>query len=176
MTAALPAPVRLVGPAARLEPVPPGVAAAVDAGDPAALGLALAGAGLQASLGWPHDDTLVALSLGHPTRTWLVVLPHGDVVGECGWKGPPDAGGAVEIRYGLGAGARGRGVGTEAVGLLVAWTERQPGVGSVVAQVLPGDEASSRVLRRLGFQPRPGPGRHARYERSAKVTGRRPGG
>lgn len=172
MTATVPACVRLVGPGVRLEPVPAGVAAAVDAGDAAALKRALAAAGLHASAGWPHDDTLVALDLGHPTRTWLVVLPEGQVVGEGGWKGPPDADGAVEIGYGLGVGARGRGLGTQAVGLLVAWTERQPGVRAVVAQVLPGNEASSRVLRRLGFQRCPGPGRHVRYERSATVRGR----
>ena len=163
---------RLVGAGARLEPVPDGVTTAVQAGDADALDAALAGAGLRAADGWPHEDTPVALSIGDPARTWLVVLPDGRVVGECGWKSWPDGNGAVEIGYGLGRAARARGTGTEAVALLVAWTEQQPDVRAVAADVLVGNEPSLRLLRRLGFQERLGDGPDVRLERGRAVRGR----
>jgi RimJ/RimL family protein N-acetyltransferase len=59
--------------------------------------------------------------------------------------------GGVEIGYGLAPSARGRGLGTEAVGVLVAWAEQQPGVRRVAARVQVGNEPSRRLLRRLGF-------------------------
>jgi RimJ/RimL family protein N-acetyltransferase len=152
----VPAAPRLVGPRVALVPVAghlregPGL---LD--DPSAV---LAGSGLRPGPGWPHEDTAAALvgtSLpapdpDEPTRTWLVVV-DGAVVGECGWKGPPGDDGAVEIGYGLAAPSRGLGLGTEAVAVLVAWTERQHGVRAVTAEVSTGNQASRRLLRRLGF-------------------------
>lgn len=164
---------RLVGADVRLEPVPDGVPAAVAAGDAARLALALEAAGLHARDGWPHDDTIHALGVADRLpRTWLISDPDGGVLGDCGWKGPPDPDGAVEIGYGLGRQARGRGLGTQAVGLLVAWTERQPGVRAVVAEVLVGNEPSRRLLRRLGFQERLDGTSQAWYERTARLPGR----
>lgn len=161
---------RLVGPEVALVPVPDDVArAAVQASGPA-LEQRLAARGLRAGAGWPHDDTASALS-GGGEGTWLVVRA-GEVVGECGWKGPPDDDGTVEIRYGLAAPARGAGLGTEAVALLVAWTERQPGVRGVMAEALVGNEASRRLLRRLGFVEEPVDGRLVRAARPGRVRGR----
>ena len=146
---------RLSGPRVALVPVPRAVARAVaDATDP---GPALAGVGLTAAAGWPHGDSGDALRplADHGDGagaggTWLVV--EGDrVVGECGWRGAPGADGAVEVGYGLAAPSRGSGLGTEAVAVLCAWAERQPGVRLVTAEVLPGNEASLRLLARLGF-------------------------
>lgn len=145
---------RLVGPRVALVPVPDDVAVAVLSG--ADLGPILTGHGLRAGAGWPHDDSADAVrpcaedsSSGH--HGWLVVV-DGEVVGECGWKGPPDADGAVEIGYGLAAPHRAAGLGTEAVAVLVAWTEQQAGVQQVVADVLVGNEPSRALLRRLGFE------------------------
>lgn len=163
---------RLVGAGVRLEPVPPGVAAAVGDGDGAALADRLAPAGLRAAGGWPHDDTAVALRLGDPSRTWLVVLPDDGVVGECGWTSWPDDDGVVDVGYGLGRDARGRGLGTEAVGLLVAWTERQQQVRVVAADVLVGNEPSRRLLRRLGFREQDAGGSRVRCLRGTVVRGR----
>jgi RimJ/RimL family protein N-acetyltransferase len=159
-----------VGARAALLPVPDGLAAAVL--DGAGIDAALAAAGLRAAAGWPHDDTADALGGGDASRTWLVVV-DGEVVGECGWKGWPDDTGTVEVGYGLAAPSRGRGLGTEAVGVLVAWSETQPSVHCVAAEVLPGNEASLRLLRRLGFTERPVEGRWVRAERGRpRVRGR----
>lgn len=111
---------------------------------------------LRAADGWPHDDTADALrplaEHGGPGEDggWLVVL-EGEVVGDCGWLGGPGPDGDVEIGYGLAASARSRGLGTEAVALMCAWAEQQPGVQRLTAEVLPGNEASMRLLSRLGF-------------------------
>jgi RimJ/RimL family protein N-acetyltransferase len=104
---------------------------------------------------WPHADTLDALRplAEHPEEsgpgTFLVLL-DGVVVGDAGWFGPPDEHGEVEIGYGLAASARGRGVGTEAVQLLLAWVTGQ-GARRVRAEVEPGNAASFGLLERLGF-------------------------
>jgi RimJ/RimL family protein N-acetyltransferase len=143
---------RLSGPTLTLVPVPFDVAVDVAAGRVPDL----APHGLTAAPGWPHADTPDALrplaEHGAPGDggTWLVVH-EGAVVGDCGWFGPPDDEGAVEIGYGLAASARRQGLGTEAVAVLAAWAEQQPGVRLVSAEVLVGNEASLRLLARLGF-------------------------
>ena len=111
--------------------------------------------GLVHAADWPHADTLDALRplAEHPEHTgpgtFLVVL-DGEVVGDCGWFGPPDASGEVEIGYGLAPSVRGRGLGTESVRQLLQWV-REQGATRVRAEVLPGNEASLRLLHRLGF-------------------------
>jgi ribosomal-protein-alanine N-acetyltransferase len=104
---------------------------------------------------WPHEDTPDALRpvADHPELaggTFLVV-EDGVVVGDCGWFGPPDEDGEVEIGYGLAPSARGRGVATEAVRLLLDWVRTQ-GARTVRAEVLPGNEPSWQLLLRLGFE------------------------
>jgi [ribosomal protein S5]-alanine N-acetyltransferase len=142
----------LHGPRVSLVPVAHPVAVAVVHG----AGLAAALAPLAAGEGWPHEDTADALrplaEHGAPGDDggWLVVV-DGAVVGDCGWKGGPGPDGEVEVGYGVASAYRGQGLGTEAVGLLCAWAEQQPGVRRLLAQVLPGNEPSVRLLRRLGF-------------------------
>ena len=143
---------RLTGASVALVPVTLELARAVVAG--ADLEPLLAP--LRAGRGWPHADTVDALRpLAEHVEEggdggWLVVR-DGEVVGDCGWRGGPDAAGDVVIGYGLAAPARGQGLGTEAVALLCAWAERQPGVQRIVADVHADNEASRRLLRRLGF-------------------------
>jgi RimJ/RimL family protein N-acetyltransferase len=119
---------------------------------------ALAAAGLTAAPGWPHADTADALrplaehgGPGPAPGTFLIGV-DGLLVGECGWLSGPDDAGEVEIGYGLAGSARGRGLGTEAVGILAAWVESQPGVRRILADALVGNEASRRLLERLGFR------------------------
>ncbi len=149
---------RLNGPRIALVPVPRELARAVVTGDgiPAALELL----GLRAGAGWPHEDTADALRplAEHGAEGddggWLVVL-DGEVVGDCGWRGGADAAGDVLLGYGLAAPARSSGLGTEAVAVLCAWAERQPGVRRLVAEVHVDNEPSRRLLRRLGFVEEP---------------------
>ncbi len=135
---------------ARLVLVPQTIAAAralLDGADP----------GMPLAEGYPHADTVDALRMfvdhgGPDDGGWFVVLAEdGRVVGDLGTFGPPDDRGRVEIGYGLAGPWRGRGLGAEAVGTFVAWLATQPGVRTVVARVEVGNEASRRLLARLGF-------------------------
>jgi RimJ/RimL family protein N-acetyltransferase len=113
--------------------------------------------GLTAASGWPHADSADALrplagpDAPDPAHGTFLITVDGRLVGECGWLGGPTETGDVEIGYGLAASARGTGLGTEAVGVLTAWVERQPGVQRITADALVGNEPSRRVLTRLGF-------------------------
>jgi RimJ/RimL family protein N-acetyltransferase len=149
---------RLSGPRVVLVPAPHAVAVAVATGaDPAP---ALAPLGVRPGPGWPHADSADALRPHaehgdpvEPADVWLVV--DGDeVVGDCGLAGGLEHG-EQEIGYGLTPAARGQGLGTEAVAVLCAWLEQQPGVRRVVAEVEVGNAPSQRLLARLGFVPQP---------------------
>ena len=145
---------RLVGPRVALVPVTREVARAAVQGE--GLTSALAAVGLRAGDGWPHADTADALrplaehGADGDDGGWLVVR-DGEVVGDCGWRGGADAGGNALLGYGLAAPARSQGLGTEAVAVLCAWAERQPGVQRLVAEVHVDNAPSRRLLRRLGF-------------------------
>lgn len=111
--------------------------------------------GLARVADWPHEDTADALRplAEHPEHTGegtFLVVRDGVVVGDCGWFGPPDEDGEVEIGYGVAPSARRQGVGTAAVELLLAWCAER-GARSVRAEVLPGNAASLGLLARLGF-------------------------
>lgn len=112
---------------------------------------------LRTARGWPHEDTLVAVGAALAREDgelpWLVVRRDtGEVIGECGVKGPPDAQGQVEIGYGLAGRARGQGYGGEAVAALVDLLRHRPDVHLVLAEIEHGNEPSRRVVERLGFQ------------------------
>lgn len=99
-------------------------------------------AGLQASTAadpWTHGFSLV----------------HREsdiVVGKCGFKGPPAAGGVVEIAYGVVPEYQGKGYATEAAQALVAFAFRSGRVRVVRAHTLPAANASTGVLTKCGFQ------------------------
>lgn len=80
------------------------------------------------------------------------LLEHeGRPIGTLGVAGAISPDGDQELGYGLVPTERGQGFGIEAVGALCAVLEREPGVRRLTAEVLPGNEASRRLLRRLGF-------------------------
>jgi RimJ/RimL family protein N-acetyltransferase len=115
--------------------------------------------GLVAGPGWPHDDTLDGIQLAAQFATtdeetgFLVVLvATGEVIGDAGWHGGPDAAGAVEIGFGLAAPFRGRGLGTETVRAVRDWARSQPGVATVLAEALESNIASRRALEAAGFE------------------------
>jgi RimJ/RimL family protein N-acetyltransferase len=89
-----------------------------------------------------------------PTPPWIGYLAvdeeTGNVVGSCGYKGDCSDG-MVEIAYFSFPGHEGRGVATEMARLLIelAWRERE--VQIVRAHTLREENASVRILRRLGF-------------------------
>jgi RimJ/RimL family protein N-acetyltransferase len=81
----------------------------------------------------------------------IVRREDGLAVGDAGFHGPPGDDGEVEIGYALVPAARGSGLASEAIALLVGWARAQPGVRCVTARVDPGNEPSRRVLERQGF-------------------------
>lgn len=74
----------------------------------------------------------------------------GEVVGHCGFHGPPAAVGRAEVGYTVFAAHRRRGYASEAVGALVEWAQRQA-ERTVFASVAPDNTASLAVVRKLGF-------------------------
>ena len=80
----------------------------------------------------------------------IVEREAGVLVGSCGFKGPPDSDGAVEVAYGLDSNHRGRGYAKEATAALVAFA-LGAGVRVVRANTLPDNDASGGVLKACGF-------------------------
>lgn len=73
------------------------------------------------------------------------------VIGSCGYKGPPDAEGMVEIAYGIDQAFRGRGYAQEAAAALVDFALGASGVRVIRAHTRPENGASARVLEACGF-------------------------
>jgi len=92
------------------------------------------------------------------------------VIGNAGFKGPPDEVGFVEIAYGIVPAFERRGFATEAATALVDFAFASGRVRVVVAHTLPVQSASTRVLAKTGFQcvgevSDPDDGRVWRWER-----------
>ena len=73
-------------------------------------------------------------------------------VGSCGFKGPADSNGMVEIAYGVDPEHRGRGYATEAARALVKFALGFNEVRLVRAHTLPEANASTQVLTKCGFR------------------------
>lgn len=107
--------------------------------------LRVAPGGVDSPYGLAWNRELVAA--GGPT--WLIV--DGDeIVGLLCRKGPPKDG-TVEIGYRIGEARRRRGYATAALRLAVDAAKGEPGVRRLVAETLPDNVASQRVLERNGF-------------------------
>ena len=88
------------------------------------------------------------------------------LIGNGGFKGPPNEEGTVEIGYSLLPPHRNKGYTTEAVQVLVSWAFEHPEVARVIAEARPRNTASVRVLQKVGFNE-VGPGlqrNHVRFE------------
>ena len=72
-------------------------------------------------------------------------------VGVCGFKGPP-ADGRVEIAYGTAPGHEGKGVATALASELVKIARKTDNRITVIAQTLPEENASTSILKKLGFR------------------------
>jgi RimJ/RimL family protein N-acetyltransferase len=93
-----------------------------------------------------------ATSTGKPAR---IGEPGGEsinvVIGMCGFTGPPDANGAVEMAYGIAPSYQGKGHATEAAAALVRFASADPRVRIIRAHTLPENNPSTRVLEKCGF-------------------------
>lgn len=81
----------------------------------------------------------------------VVERAGGATVGSCGFKGPPDTDGVVEIAYGIDPDHRGRGYATEAAGALTTFAFADGRVRLVRAHTKPENGASAHVLTKCGF-------------------------
>ncbi len=108
---------------------------------------------------WPEPNLVGLLRLrppaspeAEPFGVWVMIESASrGVVGDIGFKGPPDGAGAIEIGYSVIADRRGRGYATEAARALVEWALAQPNVRCIVASCDPTNLASMRTLERVGF-------------------------
>lgn len=101
---------------------------------------------------------LTQLDMGTPPL-WcvpflIVCTSRKTLLGACGFKTAP-VDGSVEISYGIAGSERGRGVATVAISRLLQRAAASGQVRQVVAHILPGNVASSRLASRLGFQAGP---------------------
>jgi RimJ/RimL family protein N-acetyltransferase len=80
----------------------------------------------------------------------MVERASGSVVGACGYKGPPDSAGTVEIAYGVEPDYRGRGYAKEAAAALVEFAVNA-GANVIRAHTRPENDPSARVLAACGF-------------------------
>jgi RimJ/RimL family protein N-acetyltransferase len=93
-----------------------------------------------------HDRPLGAFG------TYQVVRrADGQVIGDVGFMGPPDATGAVSIGCAITEDARGQGYGTEALSALLEWCRGQEGLTCVLADTTRSNLASQRLLERVGL-------------------------
>lgn len=116
--------------------------------------------------GWPPEGTADAMALfaAHLRRDpalagwlswyWILVDPASGsrtLIGCGGFTSPP-VDHAVAIGYSLLPAYRGKGLATEAVRALTEWAFRHPEVRKIIAETLPDNEPSIRVLLRAGFR------------------------
>jgi [ribosomal protein S5]-alanine N-acetyltransferase len=90
----------------------------------------------------------------HEAQWWnylIIFRSEARLIGTCGFKGQPEPDGSVEIGYEIADAYWGRGLGTEAALALTEWALRQPGVKCVTAHTLAEENASTAILRKLGF-------------------------
>ena len=111
----------------------------------------------------PEDKTevspawLALLDNSSPLDPWvhgfrIVHQASQIVIGQCGFKGPPDADGTVEIAYGIAPEHQGQGYATEAAEALTRYAFEDPHVHIVRSHTRPEQNASTRVLAKCGFQ------------------------
>ena len=84
---------------------------------------------------------------------FAIVLTAEDlVIGLCGFAGPPDSEGSVEIAYSIAPAYQGKGYATEAAAALVEFATTSKAVRTICAHTLPEINASTRILEKCGFE------------------------
>jgi len=74
------------------------------------------------------------------------------VIGMCGFAGPPDSDGVVEIAYSIAPDYEGRGYATEAAGALIEFASQSSRVRTISAYTLREINASTHVLEKCGLR------------------------
>ena len=114
--------------------------------------------GVAVPAGWPHfGHAFDPARQPEPTPDALrwasfLFLTEATLVGNGGFKGPPDAEGVVEIGYEIAAPLHNQGWATAAVGQLLAMAFAEAQVQVVKAHTLAEGNASNAVLKKVGMQ------------------------
>jgi ribosomal-protein-alanine N-acetyltransferase len=105
------------------------------------------------------EDWLWRIRLGqiarHPAdEPWVawLALRDDEVIGHCGFHGPPDESGEVEIAYTVLPELRGRGLAGQLLDALIEWCVERDCVSSMRASISPDNTASLALVRRRGFE------------------------
>jgi [ribosomal protein S5]-alanine N-acetyltransferase len=89
---------------------------------------------------------------------WYILLKNSNerqnpiLIGNTGFKGPPNENGMVELGYAILDGFQGLGYGTEAVSALIDWAFLNPKVQSISAETYPDLVPSMRVMEKCGMR------------------------
>jgi [ribosomal protein S5]-alanine N-acetyltransferase len=86
-----------------------------------------------------------------PPWACFLAQENGQIVGTCGFAGPPVAGEA-EIAYFTFPGQEGRGVAGRMAATLIRLTRQVAAAETFIAHTMPQESASTEILRRLGFE------------------------
>jgi [ribosomal protein S5]-alanine N-acetyltransferase len=101
------------------------------------------------------NGVLRALEADPTSRVWrfYFILHTADraVIGDAGFKGPPDHEGSVEVAYGVVPAYRRKGYAFEAAQALVRWAFLHPQVRQVTAGCDDENVGSIRILEKLGM-------------------------
>ena len=81
---------------------------------------------------------------------WYVVEKPRSLIGNCGFKGRPDATGTIEIGYSIVPARQRQGFASEAVAALIGWSQER-GAKIVTAETFPDLAASIRVMEKNGL-------------------------
>lgn len=131
--------------------------------DPARAGARL---DLAVAEGWPNEDErgIFPALAGDLARdpdlaAWnmrlIVHTADRTIIGCGGLMGRPTPDGGVEVGYGIAPPYQGHGYATEATRALVAWSLAQAAVRRITVSCLATNEASRRVIEKVGFRPLP---------------------
>lgn len=105
----------------------------------------------QVAMEWTRDQ-LAATPEATGWYGWIYISPvMNRLLGTGGFKGAPDAQGAVEIGYSMLLSYREQGLATEGVVALLDWAYTHDEVKSVIAHTRDDRDASHRVLEKAGF-------------------------
>lgn len=99
---------------------------------------------------WAEFLETYDFSKEQPPWCSYLIKCDGEPAGIAGFRGPPDEAGWVEAAYMVFVPMRGRGVATEAARRLTE-IARSQGVSRIYGLTLPENNASTRVLEKLGF-------------------------
>jgi len=111
---------------------------------------------------WPNLDTREILPIIRDKlsvqcvpsgfNAWLFIdKSDSSIVGDGGFKGPPDDNGEIDIGYGIIESRRRQGYALEAVTALIKWGLSRDNVKAITADCLKGNTASLKILKKSGM-------------------------